>query len=157
MRTTILHLILQILTRRPREANTVTLGCTAWEMQHLDQNTEQLSSRLRGSPRPHLHLSQPVASPPPAGSPSGFLPFRPLRVFLTLPHPGWGRSPGEGKGNPLQYSCLGSPMDGGAQRAAYSLWGRVGVKHYWARTFSIILSVCHELFQSFVPLAVHGL
>ena len=24
--------------------------------------------------------------------------------------PGWGRSPGEGNGNPLQYSCLGNPM-----------------------------------------------
>ena len=28
--------------------------------------------------------------------------------------PGWGRSPGEGIGNPLQYSCLENPMDGGA-------------------------------------------
>ena len=27
--------------------------------------------------------------------------------------PGSGRSPGEGNGNPLQYSCLKSPMDGG--------------------------------------------
>ena len=27
---------------------------------------------------------------------------------------GSGRSPGEGKGNPLQYSCLGNPMDRGA-------------------------------------------
>ena len=27
---------------------------------------------------------------------------------------GLGRSPGEGNGNPLQYSCLGNPMDGGA-------------------------------------------
>ena len=27
---------------------------------------------------------------------------------------GSGRSPGEGNGNPLQYSCLGNPMDGGA-------------------------------------------
>ena len=25
--------------------------------------------------------------------------------------PGLGRSPGEGNGNPLQYSCLESPMD----------------------------------------------
>ena len=27
--------------------------------------------------------------------------------------PGSGRSPGEGKGNPLQYSCLENPMDRG--------------------------------------------
>ena len=27
--------------------------------------------------------------------------------------PGLGRSPGEGHGNPLQYSCLGNPMDRG--------------------------------------------
>ena len=27
--------------------------------------------------------------------------------------PGLGRSPGEGNGNPLQYSCLGNPTDGG--------------------------------------------
>ena len=25
--------------------------------------------------------------------------------------PGLGRFPGEGNGNPLQYSCLGNPMD----------------------------------------------
>ena len=31
--------------------------------------------------------------------------------------PGWERSLGEGSGNPLQYSCLGSPMDGGALQA----------------------------------------
>ena len=28
--------------------------------------------------------------------------------------PGWGRSPGEGKGYPLQYSGLENPMDRGA-------------------------------------------
>ena len=33
--------------------------------------------------------------------------------------PGSGRSPGEGNGNPLQYSCLENPMDGGA------LWATV--------------------------------
>ena len=31
--------------------------------------------------------------------------------------PGSGRSPGEGNGNPLQYSCLENPMDRGAWRA----------------------------------------
>ena len=28
--------------------------------------------------------------------------------------PGWERSPGGGDGNPLQYSCLENPRDGGA-------------------------------------------
>ena len=31
--------------------------------------------------------------------------------------PGTGRSPGEGNGNSLHYSCLGNPMDRGARRA----------------------------------------
>ena len=31
--------------------------------------------------------------------------------------PGSGRSPGEGHGNPLQYSCLENPMDRGAWQA----------------------------------------
>ena len=35
-------------------------------------------------------------------------------VGLTL---GLGRSPGERNGNPLQYSCLGNPMDRGAWQA----------------------------------------
>ena len=30
---------------------------------------------------------------------------------------GSGRSPGEGDGNPLQYSCLGNPIDRGAWQA----------------------------------------
>ena len=31
--------------------------------------------------------------------------------------PGSGTSPGGGNGSPLQYSCLGNPMDGGAWQA----------------------------------------
>ena len=31
--------------------------------------------------------------------------------------PGSGKSPGGGNGNPLQYSCLGNPMDRGTWRA----------------------------------------
>ena len=34
--------------------------------------------------------------------------------------PGSGRSPGEGHGNPLQYSCLENPMDRGAWQATFS-------------------------------------
>ena len=42
--------------------------------------------------------------------------------------PGSGRSPGEGNGNPLQYSCLENPMDGVAW------WATVhGVVKSWTR------------------------
>ena len=42
--------------------------------------------------------------------------------------PGWGRSPGGGNGNPLQYSCLENSMDRGA------LWATVhGVEKSWTQ------------------------
>ena len=37
-----------------------------------------------------------------------------------------GRSPEEGNGNPLQYSCLENPMDGGAWQAQSMGLQRVG-------------------------------
>ena len=40
--------------------------------------------------------------------------------------PGLGRSPGEGNGNPLQYSCLENPMDRGAWQATVHGIARVG-------------------------------
>ena len=43
--------------------------------------------------------------------------------------PGSGRSPGEGIGNLLQYSCLGNPIDRGA---------------WWARVHRISKSWTHE-------------
>ena len=41
--------------------------------------------------------------------------------------PGSGRSPGEGKGSPLQYSCLENPLDRGAWRA--TVRGVTRVRH----------------------------
>ena len=41
--------------------------------------------------------------------------------------PGSGRSPGEGNGNPLQYSCLENPMDRGAWQA--TVHGVAKVRH----------------------------
>ena len=42
--------------------------------------------------------------------------------------PGSGRSPGGGRGSPLQYYCLGNPMDGGGW------WATVhGVAKSWTR------------------------
>ena len=55
--------------------------------------------------------------------------------------PGSGRSPGKGNGNPLQYSCLENPMEGGAW------WATVhGVAKSWTRlsdfTFTVLLGSC---------------
>ena len=50
---------------------------------------------------------------------------------------GWEDSPGERKGNPVQYSCLENPMDRGA-------WQSIGlqrVRHYWG-TNTFTLSLC---------------
>ena len=41
--------------------------------------------------------------------------------------PGWGRFPGEGNGNPLQYTCLENPMDRGAWRG--TVQGVITVRH----------------------------
>ena len=38
--------------------------------------------------------------------------------------PGSGRLPGEGNGNPLQYSCLENSMDSQRSLECYSPWGR---------------------------------
>ena len=49
--------------------------------------------------------------------------------------PGSGSFPGEGNGNPLQYSCLENPMDGGA------LWATVhGVTKSWTRLSDLTLT-----------------
>ena len=59
----------------------------------------------------------------PLGLP-GWLSWREFACNASVPHsiPGSGRSPGEGHGNPLQYSCLENPL---VQRslAGYSPWG----------------------------------
>ena len=56
---------------------------------------------------------------------AAILPFPGDSVVKNLPAnagdpdsiPGWGISPGEGNGSPLQYSCLEDPMDRGAWQA----------------------------------------
>ena len=45
--------------------------------------------------------------------------------------PGLERSPGGGNGNPLQYSCLGNPMDGGAW------WSTVHEVAWWATVHGV--------------------
>ena len=59
--------------------------------------------------------------------------------------PGLGRSPGEGNGNPLQYSCLENPMDGGAWWATVHGSQRVG--HDWATSLSLSDSVFYAYLE----------
>ena len=42
---------------------------------------------------------------------------------------GLGRSPGEGNGNPVQYSCLENRMNREESLAGYSPWGLKRVRH----------------------------
>ena len=55
--------------------------------------------------------------------------------------PGSGQSPGEGNGNPLQYSCLENPVDRGAWRATVN---RVTVGHDWACELFVIKDTTWE-------------
>ena len=80
--------------------------------------------------------------------------------------PGLGRSPGEGNGNPLQYSCRENPMDGRAwwatvHRVAKS-WTRLSdfnliiyftrVKNTEVRLFSLLLPAFSLLIHQEVSL-----
>ena len=53
--------------------------------------------------------------------------------------PGSGRSPGEGNGNPLQWSCQENPLDGGAWQA--TVHGSQRVEHDWATSLFTFISV----------------
>ena len=57
------------------------------------------------------------------------------------------RSPGEGNGTPLQYSCLENPMDGGAWKAAVHgiAEGRTRLSDF---TFTLNDSKCIKLLVS---------
>ena len=71
--------------------------------------------------------------------------------------PGLGRFPGEGKGYPLQYSCLENPMDRGAWRLQSAGLHRVG--RDWATnifTFTLcgLLTPCPGAEPA--PLALEG-
>ena len=105
--------------------------------------------------RGRFHRRQFFCRPGEGGMVSGW--FRSIIIHSTLQFPGgsevkvsacnagdlgWipgsGRSPGEGNGNPLQYSCLENPMDRGAW------WATVhGVAKSWTKlsdfTFSSII------------------
>ena len=81
-----------------------------WDKVLMDDNT--------------LLLTMPTGFPGGASGKGPACQFRRLRVTGSIP--GSGRSPGRGHGNPLQYSCLGNPVDRGAW------WATVhGVSDTW--------------------------
>ena len=55
--------------------------------------------------------------------------------------PGSGRSPGEGNGNPLQYSCLENPLDRGVWRVTVH-----GVPKCWIQLKQLSTQHAHENF-----------
>ena len=85
-----------------------------WDIKQVSQPVDQ-ATPLSTYPSPIFGASQvaPVVKNPPANAGDA-------RVMGSIP--GMGRFPGEGNGNPLQYSCLGNPMDRGAWWATVH-WG----------------------------------
>ena len=67
---------------------------------------------------------------------------------------GSGRSPGEGKGNPVQYSFLGNPMDRGVWQATVY---RVTKSQTWLRTHSWCWERPNTFRASLVALMVKNL
>ena len=59
-----------------------------------------------------------------------------------------GRSPGEGNGNPLQYSCLENPMDEEAGRL--QSMGSQRVRHDWATSLTHSLHFSYFLFYKLI-------
>ena len=80
------------------------MGCRLWDRTELDttEATQQQQSPVTGS-QEALEAEHLCANAGDARD-SGLI-------------PGLGRSPGIGHGNPLQYACLGNPVDRGAWRA----------------------------------------
>ena len=74
-----------------------------WDIKQVNQPVYQ-ATPLSTYPSTIFGASQvaPVVKNPPANAGDA-------RAMGSIP--GMGRFPGEGNGNPLQYSCLGNPMD----------------------------------------------
>ena len=68
--------------------------------------------------------------------------------------PGSGRSPGEGKGNPLQYSCLENPMHRGAWQATVhgvTKKSQTWLSNWATTTINSIAAACLGLLILYLP------
>ena len=86
---------------------------SSWVKRELQQLFHRATKRNRAS-----LVAQLVKTPPANAGDVGLI-------------PGSGRSPGEGNGNPLQYSCLENPIDRGAWQATAH---GIAVRYDWAHT-----------------------
>ena len=83
----------------------------AWEPKTLFSHTHTPSAGHPTGSAFNLYESDHTALGFPGGS---VVKDPPANVGDAGLIPGWGRSPGEGNGNPLHYACLRNPMDRGA-------------------------------------------
>ena len=67
--------------------------------------------------------------------------------------PGLGRSPGEGHGNPLQYSCLENPRDRGAWWA--KVHGVIKIRTWQRKWHFHLLSLVNKVSASSIALRQH--
>ena len=80
--------------------------------------------------------------------------------------PGSARSPGEGNGNPLQYSCLENPVDGGGWSATVhsvaKIWTRLRdftfqPQHFRLQAYAFLPSILSPLFLTiFYIFGIYG-
>ena len=66
--------------------------------------------------------------------------------------PGSGRSPGEGNGSPLQYSCLENPMDRGGWRATVHRVSRVGHDLALSLSFLWLINILLHKYHTFLSI-----
>ena len=70
-------------------------------------------------------------------------------IILYMDFPESGRSPGEGHGNPLQYSCLENPMDRGA-------WWAIVLLYVMPQSFIYVCTYKHYIiYISFIFICIY--
>ena len=93
------------------------MGYSSWGHKESDMTERVIRTQIRIPSTIQTYLGLPCSS---AGKESSCSAGDPGSI------PGLGRSPGEGHGNPLQYSCLENPMGRRAWRAIVHGVARVG-------------------------------
>jgi len=74
--------------------------------------------------------------------------------------PGWGRSPGEGNGSPVQYSCLENFMDRGAwwvprDRKESDTTGQLTLSHFHFHDKGYLMTNIKHLSAGALPMCMH--